>query len=199
MARYRTTKKDTLRKLAKKYGVTRKRLRQLNPDVKFGKKGGRKKIGADTVLKLGKGVGTPFWRSEIMQDPTYAAFDRQFDYNRGNIRSDFLALKEKQKVDLMRQDVNFENSRRVGLQGVDRSMDNRGVFRSGQREVQRGEVRDNVARARTQFIDQQGDTLRKARVDKQRAIGDLKRRRAEERVAARTRLTDRDAETKYGI
>ncbi len=37
MAKYVASQGDTLKSLAKKYGLTRKRIRALNPDLKFGK------------------------------------------------------------------------------------------------------------------------------------------------------------------
>ncbi len=196
MAKYRTSKKDTLRSLAEKYGVTRKRLRDLNPDTKFGKKG-KKKLGGGDILRLGKGVGTPMWRSEVLQDPTYAAFERQFEYNRGKLGSDFVALKDKLKRDLQRQEGIYDQQRIQGHRGIDESMDNRGIFRSGQRHVERGQLSNRIDDTRQRFIDSQGETREEGRRAKREGISSLKRQRAEERVNARSRLTDRDATTKY--
>lgn len=204
MAKYTTKKKDTLKSLAEKWGVTRKRLRELNPDVKFGKskkKGGKgfKKLDPGQVLKLGKGVGVPQWKAELLEDPTYAAFDRQFDYNRSKLQSDFIALKDRLKRDLERQEGVFQEQERQGLEGIDRSMENRGLYRSGQRGIERGELSNRIADSRQRFIDTQGETREEARRAKREGIADLKRRRAEERLQARTRLTQRDAETKFMV
>lgn len=202
MAKYTTGKKDTLKSLAEKYGVTRKRLRELNPDVTFGKSkkfGGKgfKTLDPDQVLRLGAGIGVPEWRSEILEDPSYAAFDRQFDYNRSKIQSDFIALKDRLKRDLQRQEGVYQDQTRQGLEGIDQSMENRGLFRSGQRGIKRGELQNRIADQRQRFIDSQGETREEARRTKREGIADLKRRRAEERLGARTRLTDRDATTKF--
>jgi len=204
MAKYRTKKGDTLRSLSKKYGVKRKKLRKLNPDMKFGKaksKGGKgfKKFDKDTVLKLGKGVGQPFWKSEVLQDPTYAAFDRNFEYNRSKVHDEFLALKDKLARDLVRQDARYDQQRVEGTRGVNRSMDNRGLYRSGQRHMGLGRMNNKIDFEREQYVSGQGEVREEGRRKKQEAIGDLKRQRAEERLGARSRLTARDAETKYGI
>lgn len=203
MAKYSAGKKDTLKSLAEKYGVTRKRLRSLNEDISFGKskkKGGEGfKSLKGQEIRLGKGVGTPKWRSEILADPTYAAFERQFDYNRGKLGSDFIALKNRLGRDLQRQQGIYDQQLIEGQRGVDETMDNRGLFRSGQRHIDRGRVKNNIDDQRQRFIDTQGETREEARRQKREAIADLKRQRGEQRLQARDRLTMKDAETKYGF
>lgn len=202
MAKYQAGKKDTLAALAEKYGVTRKRLRELNPDVKFGK--AKKKGGqgfqdlAGQTIRLGKGVGQPMWRAEILEDPTYAAFERQFEFNRGRLGSDFLALKDRIMRDRVRQQGIYDQQFAEGLRGINQSMENRGLFRSGMRSVEEGRLKNRIDDTRQRFIDNQNETVEEARRQKREGISDLKRQRAEERLGARTRLTDRDAQTKYG-
>lgn len=139
----------------------------------------------------------PEWKSELLADPTYAAFERQFEYNRGKLGSDFIALKERLKRDRQRQKGVWQQQRKQGLQGINESMENRGLFRSGQRHLERGELKNRIADQRQRFIDQQGETREEARRTKRESISNLKRQRAEERVNARARLSDKDATTKF--
>lgn len=204
MAKYRAKKGDTLKKLAKKYGVSRKQLRELNPDIKFGKakkKGGKgfKNIDKDTLLRLGKGVGQPIWKSEILQDPGYAAFDRNFEYNRSKLQDAFLTYRDQQKVDRERAMADFLDQQTKSARNIDTNASQRGMFRSGQRHVSHGRLQNDMDRLRGKFDASQADSLEEARRRKREGIGDLKRKRAEERLSARDRLTMRDAETKYGF
>ena len=137
------------------------------------------------------------WRAEVLQDPTYAAFERQFEYNRSKIGSDFIALKERLKRDAERYDVKHRMDRRDGLQGINKSMENRGLYRSGQRHTERGDLKNRFSMNRQNFRDEQGERREEARRNKREGIADLKRDRAEERLDARSRLTDRDATTEY--
>ena len=211
MAKHVGSQGDTLKSLAKRYGLTRKRIRTLNPDVKFGK---GKKFGGKgfkdldgQMLRLGKTIkrsdideGNRYDRtSEILQDPKYAAFLRNYDYDIAKIRSDFTSLGDRLDRDIERQGAMFDQQRIDGLRGVDRSMENRGLFRSGQRHMERGRTINNIEMARQRYNDDVGERRLSAQRDRDTRIADLGRARDEERLGARERLTMRDAETRYGF
>jgi len=143
--------------------------------------------------------GMPKWKAELYEDPAYAAFDRNFEYNRSKVQDSFINLKNRLKRDLLRQDTRYDQQRVEGERGIDRSMENRGLYRSGQRHVGIGRMNNKIDFEREHFISGQGEAREEGRRAKQDAIGSLKRQRAEERINARSRLTDRDATTKYGI
>ncbi len=218
MAKYVASQGDTLKSLAKKYGLTRKRIRALNPDLKFGK---GKKLGgkgfkdlSEQTIRLGKAVerdaidpGNQYTReharrdrkAELLQDPKYAAFLRNFDHDISTARGDFTSFSDRLDRDLERQDVLYDQQRTDGLRGVDRSMDNRGLFRSGQRGMERGRVINDIDLARQRHQDDVGERRLSAQRDRDTAVGDLRRARDEERLGARERLTMRDAETRFGF
>jgi len=200
MGKTRTKKGSTLRKLSKKYGVKGKTLRELNPDMKgqWGKKG-KKKLDKDTMIRLGKGVGIAPWRAELLEDPTYAAFDRNFEFNRDSVHDSFQRLKDRQRIDLTRQDARFDKQRIDNTRQIDRGMEDRGLYRSGQRGIETGRMNNDIDVSRREFTGQQKDARIAGRQAKQEALGALKRNRAEERIGARSRLTERDAQTKYGF
>ena len=200
MAKYTAKQGDTLRKLAKKYGVTRKELRELNPDVKFGKgkkKGGKgfKDLG-DQEIRLGPGVGPR--GGKLLQDPKYSAFLRNFDYQRDKLQSDFIEFKNRQSRDLARQEPLWARQREDAFRGIDTGAENRGLYRSGQRLLDRGRANSALMQQRQGYIDAQGEAREEARRTKQSGIADLKRRKAEEKLQAGERLTMRDANIEYG-
>lgn len=214
MAKYRTTKGDTLKSLAKRYGVKRKTLRELNEDVQFGgakKKGhkGFQKLDKGTILKLGADVKRKdldprnqvrpgqLRRAELLQDPKYAAFLRNFDYDRSMLRSDFAADRAAEYRELDRMGSEWDYQLDENLRGVDRAMANRGVFRSGQRHLERGRSVNDIDRLRQRYRDQMNERILSGQRTRDRGIADLKRARDEERLGARERLTLRDAETEY--
>jgi len=204
MAKYTTSKKDTVASLAEKYGVTRKRLRDLNADT-LGHKGDDHRIGRDqaigkgTSLRLGNGVGQPQWKAQLLEDPTYAAFERQFTFNRGKLGSDFIALKEKRKRDSLRQMAMYDEQEKAGLTNIDESAENRGMFRSGRRHVDRGDLVNRMDDTRQRYTDQGNEAIEAGRRAKREGITALKNSRSEARLDARSRLSDRDAQTKFGF
>lgn len=199
MAKYRTSKGDTLKSLAKQYGVTRKRLRNLNPDFDFGnKKRGFNKIKKGSLMRLGKGVGTPLWQSEILQDPTYDAFLRSKNYNTGRLNSDFETLKTDLDVKLKRQDNIYANNRIQGMRGIDQSASSRGMYRSGARGRERNRFDERATSTLNTFVNRQSDLRDAGRRKMEAGEGDWTRKDTDAKQAARTRLTDRDAQTKYG-
>lgn len=201
MAKYLAKKGDTLKKLAKKYGVKRKTLRELNPDMKFGKaksKGGEgfAKLKGEEI-RLGEGVGTPMWKTELLQDPKYAGFLRKFDFDRDVLGDQFQALKDRQARELVRKDVEFDNQLIDNHQRINENADSRGLFRSGQRHIDRGDATSKMALKRQSYVDSQGEAREEGRRAKREGIAELKRKRSEERLGARERLSVRDAETEY--
>lgn len=202
MAKYVGKKGDTLGKLARRYGLTKKQLRKLNPDVKFGKrkskggKGFRALKGQE--IRLGKGVGQPRWKAELLQDPKYSAFLRQFDYDKDKLNNDFIETKNRQARDLARQEDIFREDLINRHRGIDRDSSSRGMFRSGERARTRGRATNELNAERQRFIDIQGEDREEARRNKREAIAGLKRDKMEEKLAARERLTLRDANTEYG-
>lgn len=178
MAKYVASEGDTLKSLAKKYGLTRKRIRALNPDMVFGKgkkyggKGfrdldgrtirlgkavSRKDIDSENQFQRPQDMGPTDRMGEILQDPKYAAFLRNYDYDIAKIRSDFTSLGDRLDRDLVRQDALYDQQRTEGLRGVDRSMENRGLFRSGQRHMNRGRVVNDIDMARQRYRDDVGE------------------------------------------
>ena len=142
-------------------------------------------------------AGVPKWKAKLLQDPKYAAFLRKFDFDRDVLHDNFQALKDRQKRELARQDVTFDRDLTRNLEGVDRATDNRGMFRSGQRHLDRGTATSDMALARQRYVDEQGENREAGRRAKREGIASLKRSRSEERLGARERLSMRDAETEY--
>lgn len=197
MGRYVAKKNDTLAKIARRYGVDRKTLRKLNKDTKFGKAGNWKDIKGEE-LRLGKGVGQPQWKAELMQDPKYAAFQRQFAFDYDKIKDDFIRLRQRQGRDLARMEPVWQRQREDAFRNIDQSFGSRGLYRTGARVLGRGRADSSITQARQGYIDAQGEALEQARYDKHAALNQLKRNRSNERLATRERLALRDAETKYG-
>lgn len=205
MAKYTAEAGDTLAKLARRYGVKRRSLRELNPDLKFGKgkkaggQGWRDLDGQELRLGKGVGMGKPGWKGVLMQDPKYAAFLRNFDVQRDLTQDRFLQLRDRQNRELERMEPVWSRQREDAFRNVDRSMDSRGVFRSGQRHIERGLRESAIAQARQGYIDQQGEAREAARRSKKEELMGLKRSKMEEKLGARTRLSERDAQTRYGF
>ena len=205
MAKYVGKKKDTLRKLAKRYGVTRKSIREMNPDMKFGKakdNGGKgfKRLGGEEI-RLGKGIGPGSMRARLLQDPKYAAFLRKFDYDRDKIRSDFIDEYGKdgqQSIDLARMEPIWNRQLSDTQRNTDRASDAQGMYRSGQRLLERGRNSSLANQQRQGYIDRQGDERTNAIQAKREALSGMKRTKMEEKKSTRERLTMRDATTKYG-
>ena len=203
MAKYTTTKNDTLRSLAARFGVTTKALRTGNVATMKGNWGGKgkKKITPGTVIKLGTGVGRgQARRAELLTDSSYAAFLRQYKSSKDSVTSTFQALKDQQDlVDLPR--FNTENDRITSqnLNTINESAEDRGMTRSGQRYTDRAREEGDSAMRLTTFTGEQASELERARREKAYTLAGMRLARAEERVDARSRITDREATTQYGL
>ena len=203
MAKYTTTKNDTLRSLAARFGVTTKALRTGNVATMKGDWGGKgkKKLTPGTVIKLGTGVGRgQARRAELLTDSSYAAFLRQYKSSRDSVKSTFQALKDQQKlVDLPRFVVNNDRVTDRNLGDINEESDSRGMFRSGERERDRATEEGDSTMRLTNFTGDQSSELERARREKANVLAGMRLSRAEERVDARSRITDREATTKYGL
>ena len=203
MAKYTTTKNDTLRSLAARFGVTTKALRTGNVATMKGDWGGKgkKKLTLGTVIKLGTGVGRgQARRAELLTDSSYAAFLRQYKSSRDSVKSTFQALKDQQDdVDLPRFVVNNDRVTDRNLGDINEESDSRGMFRSGERERDRATEEGDSTMRYTNFTGDQSSELERERRKKQDTLTGMKLARAEERVDARSRITDREATTKYGL
>ena len=203
MAKYTTTKNDTLRSLAARFGVTTKALRTGNVATMKGNWGGKgkKKLTPGTVIKLGTGVGRgQARRAELLTDSSYAAFLRQYKSSRDSVKSTFQALKDQQDdVDLPRFVVNNDRVTDRNLGDINEESDSRGMFRSGERGRDRATEAGDSAMRYTNFTGDQSSELERARRKKKDTLAGMKLARAEERVDARSRITDREATTQYGL
>ena len=203
MAKYTTTKNDTLRSLAARFGVTTKALRTGNVATMKGNWGGKgkKKITPGTVIKLGTGVGRgQARRAELLTDSSYAAFLRQYKSSRDSVKSTFQALKDQQElVDLERFVVNNDRVTDRNLVDINEESDSRGMFRSGERGRDRATEEGDSTMRYTNFTGDQSSELERERRKKQDTLTGMKLARAEERVDARSRITDREATTQYGL
>jgi len=202
MAKYTTTKNDTLRSLAARFGVTTKALRTGNVATMKGNWGGKgkKKLTPGTVIKLGAGVGRgQARRAELLTDSSYAAFLRQYKSSKDSVKSTFQALKDQQDVDLTRFNVNNDRVTDRNLVDIDEEADSRGMFRSGERGRDRATEAGDSAMRFTNFTGDQSSELERARRKKQDTLAGMRLARGEERIDARSRITDREATTKYGL
>tara|TARA_R110000787_G_scaffold12753_1_gene40942 strand:+ start:484 stop:996 length:513 start_codon:yes stop_codon:yes gene_type:complete len=162
---------------------------------------GKKKLTPGTVIKLGTGVGRgQARRAELLTDSSYAAFLRQYKSSRDSVKSTFQALKDQQDdVDLPRFVVNNDRVTDRNLGDINEESDSRGMFRSGERERDRATEEGDSTMRYTNFTGDQSSELERARREKANVLAGMRLSRAEERVDARSRITDREATTQYGL
>lgn len=126
----------------------------------------------------------------LLEDPTYAAFDRARRTQALQVQNDL----DKSQADLATQrriaGVKFDSAQREGLQTANDLAESRGMFRSGGRLQARGEVTRDVQQARSENELNYVTGRRDLQDNANRQIQDLSRERDEQELAARTRLTN---------
>lgn len=223
MAKYKVKSGNTLKQIARRNGISIARLKKLNPGLT------KKTLTPGKRIKLGKGVGgrntsrggssttgpqakdlapSPEAKAaarqekrtvRLMQDPAYAAFMRQMGFDESEIESNLTALKASYDRQIVRQTPIFADQRLKAETAANRSADNRGLFRSGQRLFDVADRQSQVDLTEEQFRTGIQDSKLEASVDRDKKLNTLERMRQEEAVSARDRLTSEDAQTKYGF
>ena len=209
MARYVSRKGDTLKALAKEYGVSVKELKKRNP--KLADMAKKAELDRDTIIKLGRGTGrgtedaftskedalAEIARREAVrgrrslegEDPSFAAFMRQFRFDKKQIKAALKAQRQAYANRIGRARDTYREQERTGLQGIDTSAENRGLYRSGQRLIDRNDLRARVGLQRDNELgairDQRAQTEREAA----EKLSRLRRDRAEAELGSRERLS----------
>ena len=135
------------------------------------------------------GVNSNGLTASIMQDQSYASFLRGHTFNESQIQSRLAAANDAAARQISGQRPVWEQSRKVGLQGVDQNYESRGMFRSGGRLNSRNEVNANVDLQKGQFEGRINDANAQNQRDSADAIAAGRRENVEQQMAARTRLT----------
>lgn len=212
MARYTVQQHARLRDIAYSAGISVDRLLKLNPQLLDENQNVKDDI---TGLELKLGKGNEIDRSKLrerlaprrqearnerlMQDTGFAAFMRQMGFDATEIENSFLATKEELKAQRMKQMPLFADQAMKEEERVNQSAEASGMFRSGQRLADVSDAVTQVDVRRQDFLDGLRETRRTAREEKNRGLAALERERAEQEIAAAERLTQRDAQTRFGV
>jgi len=200
MATYTVKAGDTLSKIAAQYGTTWQELQKLNAikNANVIRSGQSITLPGESVAAT-TGSGEPDYEVDIMQDPKYAAYKAQFDYDRDILRSDYDAAKERLDRDITAKEDDWSYDRDTAKKKVDLDFRERGLFRAGARFDERAHKLNAVELTRGQYlrdIDEKKGSLTSAFNKDQSMISGAETR---EKLEARQRLSLRDAEATYGV
>lgn len=129
----------------------------------------------------------------VMTDPAYAAWMRQMQFDESEIQSGLAAAKEQARRRIAGQEPAWAMQRQDIAERHDRDFEARGMLRAGGRLRRIHEDQARVDFQATQAADAAREGIVAQETAAARRLADLRRRNAEEVLAARDRLTLRHA------
>lgn len=200
---------ESLISIAAQLGIPVKVLLQLNPDIERGMsievgqairipRPGR----IDAINEAGNGLpqpeGPPRDPGVEFQDPAFNAFLREFGLNIAQIKSNRRAAVERLQSQFNRNIPVYADQRQQAEENTNYDFGGRGMYFSGGREKAITDAQTRIDR--NQAIEEQTmlDNVADTRMTAGQDLAEWRRRRAEERLAARERQTILQAEMATG-
>lgn len=132
-----------------------------------------------------------------MEDPAYQAFLRMSGVQTANIKNEIQARIEQTQRENNRAAAGYAQQKDEQTRNIGLDYEDRGFYSSGIRANKQGEAGAKLDYARQQEETARNDALANANRTAEGQIGQLGQQRAEEEIAARTRVTERRGKATY--
>lgn len=132
-----------------------------------------------------------------MEDPQYAAFLRTSGVTTANIKNEILARIEQANSERNRSAAGYATKKDETMRNVGNEYESRGFYSSGIRQQEQAAEAGKLDYQMQMEDAARTDALQNANRGAQNQLAELGQRRAEEEIAARTRVNERRAKQTY--